>query len=179
MKTEKNRRWWSQREFSPQSRLAGLAVEGFFFVILLPIGMRRAGNRLDRHLKLPKFSLPAIGKGLSLLLAAAGLIFALWSIRDQFERGRGTPVPAMPTQELLTGGPYTHSRNPMALGTLLLYLGLGLWSGSLSMIALVLAFFGLLLVYIKRVEEREMEARFGDAYRAYRRNTPFLLPGLG
>jgi protein-S-isoprenylcysteine O-methyltransferase Ste14 len=47
------------------------------------------------------------------------------------------------------------------------------------MIALVLAFFGLLLVYIKRVEEREMEARFGDAYRAYRRNTPFLLPRLG
>jgi protein-S-isoprenylcysteine O-methyltransferase Ste14 len=179
MKTEKNLRWWSQREFSSQSRLGALAVEGFFFVILLPTGMRRAGDRLDRRLKLPRFCLPAIGKVLSLLLAAGGLIFALWSIRDQFERGRGTPVPAMPTQELITDGPYAHSRNPMALGTLLLYLGMGLWSGSISMIALVLAFFGLLLVYIKRVEEREMEARFGDAYRAYRRETPFLLPRLG
>jgi protein-S-isoprenylcysteine O-methyltransferase Ste14 len=179
MKTEKNLRWWSQREFSPQSRLVGLAVEGVFFVILLPLGMRRAGDRLDRRLMLSRFSLPAVGKGLSLLLAAGGLIFALWSIRDQFERGRGTPVPAMPTQELITDGPYAHSRNPMALGTLLLYLGMGLWSGSISMIALVLAFFGLLLVYIKRVEEREMEARFGDAYRAYRRETPFLLPRLG
>jgi len=37
-------------------------------------------------------------------------------------RGRGTPLPVMPTQELLTEGPFRYSRNPMTLGTILAYL---------------------------------------------------------
>ena len=35
----------------------------------------------------------------------------------------------------------------------------------------------LLLFYIKRVEEPELERRFGQAYRDYRERTPFLIPG--
>jgi hypothetical protein len=34
----------------------------------------------------------------------------------------------------------------------------------------------LLLPYTKRVQAQEMIARFGDAYLAYRRQTPFSLP---
>jgi len=30
--------------------------------------------------------------------------------------------------------------------------------------------------YARTVEERELEARFGEEYRAYRARTPFLLP---
>jgi protein-S-isoprenylcysteine O-methyltransferase Ste14 len=42
----------------------------------------------------------------------------------------------------------------------------------------VLFFAVLLVVYIKSFEEKELEARFGDEYRAYKRNTPFLIPRL-
>jgi protein-S-isoprenylcysteine O-methyltransferase Ste14 len=35
-----------------------------------------------------------------------------------------------------------------------------------------------LLAYVKRAEEREMLARFGEDYAAYREQTPFLLPHL-
>ena len=35
---------------------------------------------------------------------------------------------------------------------------------------------GLLLIYIKRVEEKEMEIRFGQDYLAYKQQTPFLIP---
>jgi protein-S-isoprenylcysteine O-methyltransferase Ste14 len=35
---------------------------------------------------------------------------------------------------------------------------------------------GLLLIYIKRVEEKEMEIRFDQNYLAYKRQTPFLIP---
>ena len=34
------------------------------------------------------------------------------------------------------------------------------------------------LIYIKLVEERELEARFGEAYIAYKKSTPFIAPKL-
>ena len=33
-----------------------------------------------------------------------------------------------------------------------------------------------LLIYIKLIEEKEMELRFGADYIEYRRQTPFLIP---
>jgi protein-S-isoprenylcysteine O-methyltransferase Ste14 len=33
-------------------------------------------------------------------------------------------------------------------------------------------------LYIKLIEEKELEARFGLDYLAYKRNTPFILPRL-
>jgi protein-S-isoprenylcysteine O-methyltransferase Ste14 len=41
---------------------------------------------------------------------------------------------------------------------------------------IVLLFAGLLLIYIKRIEEKEMELRFGQDYLAYKQQTPFLIP---
>jgi protein-S-isoprenylcysteine O-methyltransferase Ste14 len=35
-----------------------------------------------------------------------------------------------------------------------------------------------LLAYIRLVEEKEMAARFGEAYPAYRRRVPFIIPRL-
>ena len=35
-----------------------------------------------------------------------------------------------------------------------------------------------LLTYIRLVEEREMVARFGEEYLAYRRRVPFIIPRL-
>jgi protein-S-isoprenylcysteine O-methyltransferase Ste14 len=34
------------------------------------------------------------------------------------------------------------------------------------------------LAYLKLVEERELEARFGEDYLAYKRSTPFIVPRL-
>ena len=56
------------------------------------------------------------------------------------------------------------------------YLGLSIYLGSVAAIGLVALFAGLLLLYVKVVEEKELEARFGDAYLQYKRNTPFLIP---
>jgi len=33
--------------------------------------------------------------------------------------------------------------------------------------------------YIKLVEEKEREARFGGEYKEYKRKTPFLIPKIG
>ena len=57
-----------------------------------------------------------------------------------------------------------------------MYLGAAILFRSIGAVILVLLFAGLLLLYIKRVEEKEMELRFGDEYRSYKRQTPFLIP---
>jgi protein-S-isoprenylcysteine O-methyltransferase Ste14 len=57
-----------------------------------------------------------------------------------------------------------------------MYLGVAVLFRSIGAAILVLLFAGCLLVYIKRVEEKEMELRFGREYLAYRQQTPFLIP---
>lgn len=104
---------------------------------------------------------------LGCLLIPTGAGLALWSIAVQVDQGSGTPLPMAPTQRLLTAGPFGWCRNPMALGTVLAYAGLSLAIGSLASLLLVALLGGLLLLFIKRVEERELALRFGKDYLAY------------
>jgi protein-S-isoprenylcysteine O-methyltransferase Ste14 len=96
----------------------------------------------------------------------------------QFHHARGTPVPIMATQTLLTGGPYAFCRNPMVLGTLVGYFSIAVFTASFLPVLAVLLFALFLLSYIKLVEEKEMSLRFGDEYIRYQQSTPFLIPNL-
>ena len=87
-------------------------------------------------------------------------------------------MPVLPTQELLTDGPYRYCRNPMTLGAILAYAGLAMAARTTAGTALVLALAATLLTYLKRLEEGELAERFGEAYVAYRRETPFIIPRL-
>lgn len=64
----------------------------------------------------------------------------------------------------------------MALGTIVLYLGMCVLLASPSALMIVVVLSGLLLIYIRQVEEQNMLLRFGDRYAAYRKSTPFLIP---
>jgi hypothetical protein len=70
-------------------------------------------------------------------MAAAGFALGLWTVRAQLDRGHGTPLPVMPTRQLLTDGPYRHSRNPMTLGAIVAYLGVAVAARSPAGIGLV------------------------------------------
>lgn len=166
------------REYSASQRTVALFFEGPFFMLLLPFFLARAGRALDRRLHLPRLPRRGLTLFVAILLGAPGWALALWSIVAQFRLGRGTPVPLMATQKLVVEPPYTYSRNPMALGTILMYLGVAIALGSLGAVGLVLLFGALLLGYIKGIEEGEMEARFGTEYERYRERTPFLIPYL-
>jgi protein-S-isoprenylcysteine O-methyltransferase Ste14 len=112
--------------------------------------------------------------GASLFLAGAVLV--VWSVYVQYSLGKGTPAPAVATRRLVTSGPYAWTRNPMTLGALMLYLGIGAWIESGAVIGLTLAVGGALLTFIDYHETRELTERFGAEYLAYRQCTPFLLP---
>ncbi len=112
------------------------------------------------------------------ILILGGGILAIWSIYAQVTIGEGTPLPVMPTQKLVIRAPFTYCRNPMTLGTFLAYLGIGVWIGSWSAVAIVLILIGSLLLYVRFIEEKELEARYGPEYVEYKRSTPFILPRL-
>lgn len=166
----------TKREYSPGQRLALLAVASLFFVLLLPYLLATQGPRLDGALGIAHLTLGPIGLVLGVVMILAGWLLAVWTIYVQFTLGRGTPVPVMATQELLIGPPFTYCRNPMTLGAIILYLGVSVVIGSVSAAGLVLVAATLLLRYIHRFEEWEMEQRFGQAYLEYRQRTPFLIP---
>lgn len=167
----------ASREYSPRQRAAVLIAAGVLFVIILPIAILRLGRRLDRFLGWAPRRRPA-NIILGVLMAVTGWLLGVWSVYVQFTLGRGTPVPLVATQKLIVGPPYSYCRNPMALGAILAYLGLSLAAGSLGSALVVLWGAVKLLVYIRFAEEREMVARFGEEYLAYRRRVPFLIPRL-
>lgn len=167
---------WSEPEYSLGRRLLGLIPAGVFFLILLPLGLALLSAYLDQRFGIPTLYLGPAGVLLSVSLVIGGFGLALWSIQAQLTIGRGTPLPIMATQTLIITRPFNYCRNPMALGTILGYLGIALWLDSISAVGLVLLFSALLLVYIKKVEEKELEIRFGAEYTAYKKSTPFLIP---
>jgi protein-S-isoprenylcysteine O-methyltransferase Ste14 len=129
------------------------------------------------------FGLPSIDPGwlnisLGGLAMLVGGALVVWSVSVQYKLGRGTPAPMVPTQKLVVKGPYAYTRNPMTLGAVLFYLGIGMLFGSLPVIGLVLLIFAALLTYIYQHETRELAQRFGADYLAYKQNTPFLFPRL-
>jgi len=169
---------WAGREYSTRQRIILLAFAGVFFVLILPYLLINSSTKIDARLQLPQFDAGVLNVMVGLLLVIAGGFLALWSIEAQISVGKGTPVPVMPTQKLVVKAPFTYCRNPMTFGTIIAYGGIGVWIGSFSAIAIVLILACILLLYIKYVEEKELEARFGAEYLEYKRYTPFMLPRL-
>ena len=169
---------WARREHSETKRIATTLLAGPVFLGLLPFLVARVGPRLDRRLGLPPLGIGRVTRILGGLLTVLGFTLGFWSVNTQLTRGRGTPLPVMPTQQLLTEGPFRYCRNPMTLGTILAYLGIGIARGTIAGTVLVLSLAASLLVYLKRLEEGELAERFGEAYLGYKRETPFIIPRL-
>jgi protein-S-isoprenylcysteine O-methyltransferase Ste14 len=82
----------------------------------------------------------------------------------------------MPTKKLLIIGPFKYCRNPMTLGTIMLYSGIVVIIGSYTALLLIVLFTSMLIAYIKMVEEKELELRFGQEYLDYKNDTHFIIP---
>ncbi len=78
-----------------------------------------------------------------------------------------------------TGGPYAVVRNPLYVGSFVSAMGAAVVAGNLSCLALFLLFFGLVYPPTVLAEERELEEKFGDEYRAYKARVPRFVPALG
>lgn len=107
-------------------------------------------------------------------LIAGGMLLAL-SAQRIFRR-IGTPVePWKPSLRLAAAGPYAYTRNPMYVGFVLFAAGLGVALGSLWTLALLIPAALVLHYGVVRREERYLEQKFGDDYRAFKARVPRYL----
>lgn len=96
------------------------------------------------------------------------LLASAWSVLYRAQRAH----------KLALSGPYARVRHPQYIGFVLIMFGFLLqWPTILTV-----AMFPVLVVmygYLARREERDMEAKFGEAYRQYAAKTPRFIPKWG
>ena len=155
--------------------LLSIALLPFTVAVLVPLWIARRNGIM-----------PALGSSAGALalqlsgvaVLAAGLLLFAASLRRFATEGQGTLAPWDPPQKLVVRGPYRFVRNPMISGVIFVLFAEALVLLSLPHATWALAFLGLNLVYIPLFEEPQLERRFGDAYREYRRHVPRIVPRL-
>ena len=102
------------------------------------------------------------------LLAVLAVALAIWGERAM--KAAGTNVrPDQPSTAIVDAGPFAYTRNPLYVGLILLFAGIGVALRSPAFLVF-LAPLALVLRYgVIAREETYLESKFGDVYRSYRR----------
>jgi protein-S-isoprenylcysteine O-methyltransferase Ste14 len=138
-----------------------IACPPLIFVAALGLG-------LILHRLIPIWLFPlTISRPLGIALCLTGVVVGFWGCATMLRAGTNVR-PDRPVTALVTGGPFRFSRNPLYLSLIALYLGITLLLEALWPFMMLVP--SLLIVHWRIVlrEERFLEARFGDAYRAYK-----------
>ena len=152
--------------------------------VIAPVLTYVIGRWIDASLTLPAFPPFPYNLLVGFGVFFSGLTIGIKSTRQLYREGLGLPWGEVrretQTTKLVTTGLYAYTRNPMVLGYSLLPCGMGLMFRSPGMAFPVSAFVLLInVVLVKTREEPNLEERFAEEYREYRRRTPFLIPRAG
>jgi len=80
-------------------------------------------------------------------------------------------------EQLATGGPYAHSRNPLYLGSLILSVGFALAARSWWIVAGIVVLFFVIYLPVIRAEEIFLRERFPQ-FEEYAREVPVFFPRM-
>lgn len=82
--------------------------------------------------------------------------------------------------ELIVSGPFARVRNPLYVGNILLYVGVGVLSNALMPWLVIVAFLYFTFQYmlIVKLEEKFLERHFAEVYSAYKKAVPRFIPRL-
>ncbi|MBF0103899.1 MAG: isoprenylcysteine carboxylmethyltransferase family protein [Deltaproteobacteria bacterium] len=165
----------SGQEHSTLIRIMSLVLGIFVFLIFSPLALGIAGHLIAEcvHINVPR----TVEMSLGVTGISVGFFFLFWSVSAFWFVGRGTPFPFASPTRLVTSGPFNYTRNPIKLGAVLFYFGIGTICDQLVTGIIMLAI-GVLLgtIYHKSVEEKELVIRFGKNYEDYRKRTSFFIP---
>jgi len=121
-------------------------------------------------------NIPAFSIGI--LIMIAGLTLIAKTVYTLTRIGDGTLAPWSPTKKLVTTGIYGHVRNPMILGVLITLLGESATILSAQMFKWTIIFFIINNIWFLLYEEPNLEKKFGEEYREYKKSVPRWIPKL-
>lgn len=121
---------------------------------------------------------PGISLIFGLIFILAGLSIMAVTISSFVRVGKGTLAPWSPTKKLVIKNLYRYVRNPMILGVFIVLIGESLCLQSKSILLWALSFWVINTVYFILFEEPQLEERFGEEYREYKRHVRRWIPRL-
>jgi len=86
--------------------------------------------------------------------------------------GKGTLAPWSPKQKLVVAGPYRYCRNPMITGVLCILSAEALFFHSADLLIWMGSFFVFNTLHFVIWEEPDLEEKFGNDYRVYKKHVP-------
>ena len=126
-----------------------------------------AGLLANRFYPLGLFLPRKLGRVLGLALVAGGLLVGISGLREL--RRAGTNVdPYQPSTAIVETGPYRYTRNPPYVGMTLTYSGVSAFVNALPPVLLLPLTLTVMRRGVIEREERYLEGKFGDEYRAYK-----------
>lgn len=136
-----------------------LLVVGFAFGLgihqLLPVEILRGGRNVPADV-------------LTWCLFGSGALVLFWAMVT-FLKARTAIIPYRPASQLVAGGPFRYSRNPMYVGFTAMYLALSIWVDSIWPLVMLPLSLWVLWKAVIRKEETYLASAFGEEYDSYRR----------
>ncbi|MCF3642178.1 isoprenylcysteine carboxylmethyltransferase family protein [Rhizobium sp. TRM95111] len=146
------------RPFRQKRRIAALWLLATSFATLFLVSQPSWGDGTSFH---------EATEVTGLILVFFGVLGRLWSILF---------IGAHKNAALVTSGPYSMTRNPLYVSSLVAIAGIGLMFGSFTLTALLVAASYGIFRYTALREADFLASRFGAAYDAYAKRTPLFWP---
>ncbi len=121
-------------------------------------------------------NIPALIIGTMVMFGGLSLVAV--TVSSIIRIGDGTLAPWSPTRKLVTSGIYGYVRNPMILGVLITLLGESVTILSLQIFKWTIIFFIINNIWFLIYEEPNLEKKFGEQYREYKKRVPRWIPKL-
>lgn len=112
------------------------------------------------------------------LLLLAGELLRFWGVAYAGPLTRVTGSVGAP--ELVVTGPFAYVRNPLYVGNIVMYAGIGIMANALFpwLVLAALAYFVFQYAMIVSLEEEFLARQFGASYEEYRKRVPRFLPAF-
>jgi len=115
---------------------------------------------------------------IGVVMALLGELLRFWGVAYAGSLTRATGSVGAP--EVIVSGPFAYTRNPLYLGNILLYTGIGVMANALSpwLVIVALAYFVFQYLSIVSLEEEFLDKEFGPRYLEFKANVPQFIPRL-
>lgn len=113
-----------------------------------------------------------------LVLTLLGESLRFWGVAYAGSLTRVTGGVGAP--EVVISGPFAHIRNPLYVGNILMYCGVGVMANALApwLLLVALVYFIVQYALIVSLEEEFLENEFGTVYLEFKKNVPRFFPRL-